>query len=116
LLTGASALAVAFFPKCPMCWAAYLSLFGVAGVEWLETSSWLLPLLVVVMLLNVGSLWWIGQKSGRRLGFYLAALGASTLLVLELWLDVPYASLVGIALSFAGSLLSVRPLRLTRTA
>src|SRR5688572_28559500 len=61
LLSSVSAVIVAFFPKCPMCWAAYLSLFGVAGVDWLTPSPWLLPLFVLVLLVNVGSLWWIGK-------------------------------------------------------
>ena len=27
-----ASLGVAFFPKCPFCWAAYLSVFGIAGL------------------------------------------------------------------------------------
>lgn len=111
VLSSVAALLVAFFPKCPVCWAAYLSLFGVAGVDWLTNSPWLLPLFVLVLLINVGSLWWIGKRSQRRAGFYLAALGAVTIVSGSLWLDRTEVSAVGIALTFAGSLLSVRPLR-----
>jgi protein SCO1 len=116
VLSTLSAVAVAFFPKCPMCWAAYLSLFGVAGVEWLSASPWLLPLLVLVMLVNVGSLWWIGRRSRRRIGFYLAALGALTIVVFGLWLDVAFANAAGIVLTGLGSLFSVGPLRVGRRA
>jgi protein SCO1/2 len=107
LLGGASAIALALFPKCPMCWAAYLSLFGVAGVEWLSHSAWLWPLLVLVMLSNVAALWWLGRRSKRRLGFYLSLAGALTILVLGAWLELPYASAAGIALTALGSLASV---------
>lgn len=111
ILGSISALVVAFFPKCPMCWAAYLSLFGVAGVDWLANSPWLLPLFVFALVLNVGSLWWIGKRSQRRAGFYLAALGALTIVCGSLWLERDWVSGIGIALTFAGSLLSVGPLR-----
>jgi protein SCO1/2 len=116
LLSSVSAVVVAFFPKCPMCWAAYLSLFGVAGVDWLTHSPWLLPLFVLVLIVNVGSLWWLGKRSQRRLGFYLAALGAATILANSLWLEQTWLSGVGIALTVAGSLSSVRPLRRVRAA
>ena len=32
-----ASLAVAFFPKCPVCWATYLSVFGVAGIAQTRT-------------------------------------------------------------------------------
>jgi mercuric ion transport protein len=113
ILSSVSALVVALFPKCPMCWAAYLSLFGVAGVDWLTNSPWLLPLLVLVLVVNVGSLWWIGKRSQRRAGFYLAALGALTIVIGSLWLERDWLGAAGIALTFAGSVLSVSPLRVS---
>lgn len=111
LLSSVSAVVVAFFPKCPMCWAAYLSLFGVASVDWLTPSPWLLPLFALVLIVNVGSLWWIGKRSQRRIGFYLAALGALTILTNSLWLELTWLGAIGIALTVLGSLSSVRPLR-----
>lgn len=116
MLSGVFALMVAFFPKCPMCWAAYLSLFGIAGAEWLTHSPWLLPLFVLVLSVNVASLWWIGKRSQRRGGFYLAALGALTIIVGSLWLERTSISVSGIALTVAGSLMSVRPLRVRAAA
>lgn len=107
LLSGVSALVVAFFPKCPMCWAAYLSMFGIAGADWLTNSPWLLPLFVLALVLNVGSLWWLARRRQRPVGFYVAALGALTILAGSLWLDRSEVSTAGIALTFAGSLLSV---------
>jgi protein SCO1/2 len=38
-----ASLAFAFFPKCPVCWAAYLSLFGIVALEQIPYAPWLLP-------------------------------------------------------------------------
>mgnify|MGYP007039516918 CR=1 FL=1 len=113
LLGSLSAIAIAFFPKCPMCWAAYLSLFGVAGVEWLSESAWLLPALVLVLVLNVGCLWWIAKRSRRKLGFYLAGTGSLVIVASGLWLDLALVRWLGIALVALGSLACVAPLKLT---
>lgn len=37
---------VAFFPKCAVCWAAYMSIFGILGAAWLPYLGWLYPVLV----------------------------------------------------------------------
>ncbi|MBV9926367.1 MAG: SCO family protein [Acidobacteria bacterium] len=106
LLTAFTSLAVAFFPKCPICWAAYLSLFGIAGLQRIPYAPWLQPLLVVVMLINLGSLWLRGRATGRMGGFYLVGAGALTIILSKAvpgWGD---ASVWGVVLTLAGSLLS----------
>ena len=37
---------VAFFPKCPMCWAAYMSMFGSVSLAQTPYQSWLFPVLL----------------------------------------------------------------------
>ncbi len=37
---------VAFFPKCPFCWAAYMSMFGSFGLAQIPYQSWLFPVLL----------------------------------------------------------------------
>ena len=82
LIAGASAsLAIAFFPKCPVCWTAYMSVIGIGGLEQVPYSPWLRPALVVLMLLNVLSVWVRGRTAGRMIGFYLVAAGAMTILL-----------------------------------
>ena len=73
-------VAIAFFPKCPVCWAAYLSVFGIAGLEQLPYSPWLLPLLASLMLINLGSLRLQQRSPQGPAGFYLATMGAFLIL------------------------------------
>lgn len=41
---------VALFPKCPLCWAMYLSLFGVSGENFtIPYMGWLLPVFFVFL-------------------------------------------------------------------
>jgi len=99
-------IVTAFLPKCPMCWAGYLSAFGIAGLQGAPYFRWLLPLFASLMLINLGSLWLRGVRRGSLLGFYLAACGAVSIVVLGMGLDVPYAAPAGVVLTFAGSLLN----------
>ncbi|HKI00765.1 MAG TPA: SCO family protein [Thermoanaerobaculia bacterium] len=100
-----ASLAVAFFPKCPVCWAAYLSFFGVAGLERIPYSPWLQPVLAAVMLINLASLWLRGRSTGRMSGFYLAGTGALAIIVSKTGPGWENAALWGGALTLAGSLL-----------
>src|SRR6185295_9869795 len=62
-----ASLALAFFPKCPICWAAYMSLFGIVGLDRIPYSPWLQPVLAAVMLINLASVWWRARSTGRML-------------------------------------------------
>ena len=101
-----ASLAVAFFPKCPICWAGYLSLFGIAGLERIPYSPWLQPALIAVMLINLASVWLRGRSTGRVSGFYLVSAGALAIIVLKMGLGWENAAVWGVALTMAGSLLS----------
>lgn len=100
-----ASLAVAFFPKCPLCWAAYLSLFGVAGLHQIPYSPWLQPVFVLVVLANLASVWLRGRSTGRMGGFYFVCAGALLIFVARLG-GPEQAAFVGVALTLAGSLLS----------
>ena len=76
-----ASLAVAFFPKCPVCWAGYMSMFGIASLGQIPYSPWLLPVLVVAMLINLGSVWVRGRATGRMSPFYLVSAGAIAILL-----------------------------------
>lgn len=104
-----ASLGVAFFPKCPVCWAAYLSLFGVAGLQRIPYSPWLQPVLAAVMLINLASLWLRGRSTGRLIGFYLALAGALAILASKAVPILEDAALWGVGLTVAGSVVSVIP-------
>jgi hypothetical protein len=105
-LTTVASLAAAFFPKCVMCWGAYLSIFGIAGLERVPYAPWLLPLFIALMSVNIASLW-PGQH-GNVAAFALAVAGAQVILVLGIGCEVPGAAPLGLALSTAGSFLGVK--------
>lgn len=96
----------AFFPKCPVCWAAYLSVFGLTSLERIPYSAWLQPILVFLMLLNLLSVWARSRATGRMGAFFLVAAGAVAIILSKLGLGLESAAAWGIALTLAGSLLS----------
>lgn len=102
-----AALGVALFPKCPICWAAYLTAFGVAGLGSIPYSPWLQPVLAAAMLVNLGSMWMRGRATGRMAPFWLASSGALAIAAAKLGFPWQSAALAGVALTLAGSLLSV---------
>lgn len=115
-----ASIGVAFFPKCPVCWAGYLSVFSIAGLEQIPYSPWLQPVLVGVMLINLASMWLRGRSTGRKSGFYLVSAGALAIVISKMGLGWENAAAWGVALTLAGSLLSVqsaengRPVLLSR--
>jgi protein SCO1 len=120
LLGTLAALGVAFFPKCPVCWAAYLSVFGIAGLERLEYTPWLQPVLVIVMLMNLATVWLRSRATGRLSGLLLVCAGAIAILASKTTLAWDSAALCGVALTSVGSVMSAlgtangRPMLLAR--
>lgn len=102
-----ASLGVALFPKCPICWAGYMSMAGIAGLERIPYSPWLQPVLAAVMLINLASAWLRGRSTGRMTGFYLVSAGALAIVLSKTGLAWENAAVWGVALTLAGSLLSV---------
>ncbi len=102
----AVAVGLALFPKCPFCWAAYLSLFGIAGLQSIPYSPWLQPVLAVMLLLNLTSIWFRARSTGRMMPFYLVTAGAFLVIVSKVVVGVDVASLLGVLLTLTGSLWS----------
>lgn len=48
-----TALFIAFFPKCPVCWATYMSVLGCIGVEKLPYFPWMIYVLGLTALVNI---------------------------------------------------------------
>jgi protein SCO1/2 len=101
-----ASLGVAFFPKCPVCWAGYMSVFGIAGLQQIPYSPWLQLVLVALMLVNLASMWLRGRSTGRMSGFYLVSAGALVIVVSKIGPGWENAVVLGVVLTLAGSLLS----------
>jgi len=101
-----ASLGVAFFPKCPICWAAYLSVFGIAGLDRIPYAPWLQPVLALIMLINLASVWLRSRATHRMLSFYFAAGGAAVILMSKLSHGWEKFAIWGVLLTLAGSVLS----------
>lgn len=100
-----ASLAFAFFPKCAICWAAYLSMFGIAGLSGIPYAPWLKPAFAALMLLNVAAVWLRGRATRRMGGFYLVTAGALAILA-ALQFGWKSAAAAGVLLTMAGSIAS----------
>jgi protein SCO1/2 len=114
----ATAVAVGFalFPKCPFCWAAYLSLFGIAGLESIPYSPWLQPVLAILLLLNITSVWFRARSTGRMTPFYLVTAGALTVIISKVFNGLPAAAIAGVLLTLSGSVWSTFSLTRRRSS
>jgi protein SCO1/2 len=101
-----ASFAFAFFPKCPVCWAAYLSFFGIATLQQIPYAPWLLPLLALAVATNVASVWLRARTSGRFASFYLVAIGAGAIFASNLGMGAEALAMFGVGATLAGSLLS----------
>jgi protein SCO1 len=97
---------VAVFPKCPVCWASYLSVVGIAGIERIPFAPWMYPVLFAVMLLNLASVWWRSRWTGQLAGFYLASAGALAIVLTKTNVALGLSPIWGVGLTLVGSVLS----------
>jgi len=102
----AVALGLALFPKCPFCWAAYLSLFGIAGLQSIPYAPWLQPVLAVMLLLNLTSIWFRARATNRLMPFYLVVAGALAVILSKAFGGFGTVGLIGVFLTLAGSVWS----------
>ena len=108
VIGAVASVGVAFFPKCPVCWATYLSMFGVAGLDQIPLPSWLQLLLVAAMLINLASAWLRGWVTGRFTGPSLVSAGAAVILASRSAPGWESAGPWGVSLVLAGSLMCAR--------
>ena len=100
-----ASIAMAFFPRCPMCWAAYLSALGIGNLEFIEYDARLIPVLAALMVANLISLLPRERSRRRWFAFALAAAGALLVLAGNLWPQLPDVRVAGVVLTAAGSLI-----------
>lgn len=100
------ALGLALFPKCPFCWAAYLSLLGIAGLQSIPYSPWLQPVLAILLLSNLASIWFRARTTSRMMPFYLVTAGALAIIASKAFTGLNAAGLIGVILTLAGSVWS----------
>jgi|GEM_PF-1315487 len=114
------AVVIAFFPKCPFCWAAYMSALSSLGLSTIPYRPWMLPLLIGLFFANMVSLYYTRGRHGyklllislagavlivgNRLYWNMSALlyaGAALLAIASLWNSLPDRMLRSLSLYFS---------------
>lgn len=104
LVTTALSVLLAFFPKCPVCWATYMSIFGSVGLARTPYAAWLHPLLIGLCGLNL-LLLKRASKNGRG-PFLLGLAGVAVVLAgRALFPETRWLVFFGMAAMIASSLL-----------
>ncbi|TGD59567.1 hypothetical protein [Flavobacterium humi] len=94
---------VAVFPKCPLCWAVYMSMLGSFGLAKIPFMGWLLPVFIGFLGLHLWLLW---RRTGEKgYGpFVVSLIGFSILLSAKLArLDLEWISASGMLFIAVGS-------------
>ena len=94
---------IAFFPKCPMCWMVYMSLFSGIGLSQLPYMPWLLPVMFVILSFHMYFMF----KKTREIPmiFYTCLAGAVFILLGRLlFVNHQWVSVVGMILLISSSL------------
>jgi protein SCO1/2 len=68
------------FPKCPLCWAGYLSAMGLSGMASV-TRSWILPSLLALMAIHLCILYRRASQRRIFLPLHLSSIGFASLAV-----------------------------------
>ena len=94
----------AFFPKCAFCWTAYASIFSSFGISAVLISEfiWIYPLLGLMMLFNLYSLYKVARERQSYSSLYMNAGGISLLLFQRYVWAEPTLTYLGLAMIFIG--------------
>jgi hypothetical protein len=98
---------IAIAPKCPFCWAAYMSAFASLGISVeIPYQPWLIPLLTGLLAVNLIALF-LRARSRKRYGpFFLCLFGGSAIAIGKFGLESGILIAFGLACLIAGSLWS----------
>ena len=102
-------IGIAIFPKCPMCWAAWMSAFGFAGLENLPYQGWMLPLMIGLLGLNFFALLRNARKRHGYGPFFISLAGATILLIGRFVFASDLCLYLGIGCIMCGSLWNALP-------
>lgn len=71
-----SATLIAIMPKCPLCWAAYLSFFGITTTQGFLSQKFVLGLALMLLAVFLAVVGWRCWLANLRLPFAISLLGA----------------------------------------
>ena len=94
---------IAFFPKCPLCWAAYMTLFSALGLETIPYQPWMLPAMIALLFVNIAVLFFRSKKNNRFGPVLFSLAGAFLILIAKFWLNSDFLVYTGLVLVLTGS-------------
>lgn len=94
------ALVVAILPKCPLCFAAYLSAFGLFGISPLQYGSWILPLTIFFSTVTVAIFFRQAKRNDEYISFFLSLIGLTLISVGKFYFENNLLMYAGIAILF----------------
>jgi len=102
-------LAASVVPKCPMCWATYLSFLGVTGTLPILGPTALKALAVALLTIHLTLALWRVRTTGWHVAHTLSLAGVAVIATnLIMTNAAPGLAPVGVALMFIASILTVR--------
>lgn len=99
-----SAIGIFLLPKCPICWAAYMSFFSGLGFSTITYQSWWLPLMILILGLSIGATLYQAYQQKRKTYMLLTIIGTILLLVGKLILNINSLVYLGLATFFVAYL------------
>lgn len=107
-------LFVALFPKCPFCWAAYLSLFGLAGARSIPYKPWFLPVAIILLIINLLSMY-MSRNRNSMLPFWMSVTGAVIIIINRIYFQQTAIIFLGGALLLIASMWNALPRRMVQS-
>ena len=87
-------LLIVIAPKCPFCWAAYLSAAGITNIHVIRSARWLLPAFLLLLCINLFSLY---QGTTKRNGLWPCCLSLAGILCIVSFVFLEQARMMGYA-------------------
>ena len=95
-----SGILIALFPKCPVCWATYMSILGIAGSTGISYNKNILFYIVFVAFANLAYTFYKLRASGNFMPLFLQVAGYLMLFINRGYLGNDFLIVVGISLLF----------------
>jgi len=111
-LSGIMTALIALMPKCPICWMALMSAFG---LSWVISPSWSRPLVFGFLLVPVGLLTLSAHRARRYGPFFVGAVAAIVMYLCKFQFNYETGVYLGGIALFGASLWSVRLMRQARS-